>query len=115
MYRDRQILVLTVALAFSLLLIVVTGLLYWQVQGQESELDEKSIALAQNIGQLKLLDEQLTLSAKLVAAARGPGYEDLYKSRYDEAAREYENVVEETLELFPESGAKQQFQTTRRR
>jgi two-component system, sensor histidine kinase and response regulator len=109
--EDRRILVLTAALIVGFLVAAVLGWLYWQAQRQDESLDLRNQALIENIGQLRLLDETLTTSAKMVAAADDE-YEDEYKDRYDEAAVEYEQLVDDTLNLFPDSEASQQFETT---
>ena len=108
MYRDRQILILMVALLVSALFVVLIGLLYVRVQEQEDELDEKGVVLAENVGKLKLVDEQFTSYAKIAAAATDPRYESLYTSRYEELIPKYENLLGETLNLFPESRAEQE-------
>ncbi len=111
--QDRRVRILTTALAVGVLSAAIFGWLYWQAQRQNDSLDEKNQVLIENIGQLRLLDETLTMSARLVTAADDPEYEDQYRDRYDEAAVEYEQLVEDTLNLFPESDARQQFETTK--
>lgn len=111
--QDRRVLVVTAALILGVLLTAILGWFYWQAQSQEESLNEKNQVLIENIGQLRLLDETLTMSVKMVASADDPEREDQYKDRYDEAAVEYEQLVEETIDLFPESDARQQFDTTK--
>ena len=95
----------------SALVAVVLGWLYWQAQNQDESLHEKNQALTENIGRLRLLDERLTMSARLVASADKPRDEDEYEARYDQAATEYIGLVAETIELFPESDARREFKT----
>ena len=110
--QDRRVLVLTAALILGILSAAVLGWLYWQAQRQDESLDQRSQVLIENIGQLSLLDETLTLSAKLLAAAEDPQYEGEYEERYTEAAAEFEQLVEDTIDLFPESEARQQLEVT---
>ena len=109
--KDRRVLTLTGALIAGVLLTGVLGWLYWQAQSQDQVLDEKRQVLIENIGQLRLLDETLTMSAKLTAAAEDPKLEDRYKERYDEADAEIANLTEETLNLFPTPEVRQRIET----
>ena len=92
--EDRRIVTLLAALIVGVLSAAVLGLLYWQAQSQDQVLDEKRQVLIENIGQLRLLDETLTMSAKLTAAAEDPKLEDRYKEHYDEADAELANLIE---------------------
>ncbi len=109
--EDRRIVTLLVALIVGVLSAAVLGLLYWQAQSQDQVLDEKREVLVENIGQLRLLDETLTMSARLAAAAEDPKLEDRYEERYDEADAEIVDLTEETLNLFPTSEVRQRFET----
>ena len=93
------------------LTIGVLGWLYWQAQSRDQILDEKRQVLIENVGQLRLLDETLTMSAKLAAATEHPKLEEQYEERYEKADAEIVNLTEETLNLFPTSEVRQRFET----
>ncbi len=61
--KDRRVLVLTALLIVGSLVAAVLGWLYWQAQRQDENLNDKTETLIENIGQLRLLDETLTMSA----------------------------------------------------
>ncbi len=67
--EDRRILLLIATLIASVLVAVVLCWLYWQAQNQAQSLDDKSQVLEKNIGRLRLLDETLTMSARVAASA----------------------------------------------
>ncbi|MDP9455961.1 MAG: PAS domain S-box protein [Actinomycetota bacterium] len=98
--EDRRIVVLLAALVVGVLATVVLGWLYWRAQSQAQMLDERGEVLQENVGRLRLLDETLTLSARLVAVEDDPRLEERYEERYDEADAELVGLTEETLNLF---------------
>lgn len=87
--KDRRVLILTAALNLGALSTAVFVWFYWRAQHKAESLDEKNQILTENIGQSRVLDDTLTMSAKMVAAADASEYEDLYKNWYDEIAVEY--------------------------
>ena len=109
--KDRRVLILTAALIAGVLVTGVLGWLYWQAQNQDQILEEKRQVLIENVGRLRLLDETLTMSAKLAAAAEDPKLEEQYIDRYEEADAESADLTEETLNLFYEPEVERRFET----
>ncbi len=67
--KDRRIVIRMAALIVGVLVTLLLGWLYWQAQSQDQVLDDKRQDLTENIGQLRLLDETLTMSTKLATVA----------------------------------------------
>ncbi|CAA9490871.1 MAG: diguanylate cyclase/phosphodiesterase (GGDEF & EAL domains) with PAS/PAC sensor(s) [uncultured Rubrobacteraceae bacterium] len=87
-------------MVIGVLVAVILGWLYLRSQSQFQIIDQKRETLAANIGQLRLLDETLTSSARLAAAETDPTFEERYEERYNEADAEIVDLTEETLNLF---------------
>ena len=109
--KDRLVSLLLAALIVGVLATGILGGLYWRAQSQDQILDERRQTLIENVGRLRLLDETLTMSAKLAAAAEDPKLEEQYIDRYEEADAEMADLTEETLNLFYEPEVERRFET----
>jgi two-component sensor histidine kinase/HPt (histidine-containing phosphotransfer) domain-containing protein len=79
-----------------LLLVAATGYVWIQTPLKNAITLERQ--LAKNIGRIMTLDETLTMSARMAAAARNPAYEARYNANVDEL----DAVIKATLALVPD-------------
>ncbi len=95
-------------LIISLLFLAGCGWLSWQAERQAQTLDTSAMKLSQEVGRIMLLDEVLTMSAKMAAASGDLAYEQ----RYHAFEPELGALITDAMTLAPDPDAAQQVQAT---
>jgi signal transduction histidine kinase len=84
-----------------LLLLLSSAAAYVWIQGPLGDAIALQRQLARNIGRIMTIDEILTMSARMSAAARDPGYEE----RYNAHVGELDALIKQTLAMVPDETA----------
>lgn len=90
---------LTVVFVFSILTIILDGAAIWRTHLHNEEITKKYIALTQNIGRIMLMDEVLTMSARMTAATGDMSYE----RRYDQFDPQLTAAINATRDMLPQA------------
>ncbi|MBI5194490.1 MAG: PAS domain S-box protein [Nitrospirae bacterium] len=85
-----------IALLVSTLIVVFCLIQYLYLEKRNSELQSRHLSLSLNVGRIMLLDEVLTMSARMAAATGDMKYED----RYNQFEPELDILINDTLKLF---------------
>ncbi len=84
---------------FSLLITVFSGWQSWRLHQSFDEISRKHIALTEAVGRIMLLDEVLTMSARMAAATGDFSYE----KRYDQFDPQLTMVINEVRAVLPQA------------
>ncbi len=84
------------ALAVSSLIIAICIIQYIYLEKRHDELQSRHISLSLNVGRIMLLDEVLTMSARMAAATGDLKYED----RYNQFEPELDILIKDTLNMI---------------
>lgn len=84
------------ALVVSTLIVAFCLIQYLYLEKRNNELQSRHLSLSLNIGRIMLLDEVLTMSARMAAATGDMKYED----RYNQFEPELDILINETLNMF---------------
>jgi two-component system, chemotaxis family, sensor kinase CheA len=84
-----------------LLVLLASATAYVWIQGPLDDAIALDRRLATNVGRIMTLDEILTMSARMAAAAHDPGYEE----RYNANVGELDALIKQTLALVPDAEA----------
>lgn len=76
----------------SMMITVFSGWQSWQMHIQAADMAKKHIALTENVGRIMLLDEVLTMSARMAAVSGDLSYEKRYDQFDPQLTREIEAV-----------------------
>src|SRR5215831_898333 len=82
------------------LLLAAAGAYVW-IQGPLDDAISLERQLARNTGRIMTLDEILTMSARMAAAAKNPAYETRYNANVDEL----DALIKSTMALVPDEEA----------
>lgn len=85
-----------IALVVSILIVVFCLIQYLYLDKRNDELQSRHLSLSLNIGRIMLLDEVLTMSARMAAATGDMKYED----RYNQFEPELDILINETVNMF---------------
>lgn len=83
----------------SMAITVFSGWQSWQIHIQAEEMARKHIALTSNVGRIMLLDEVLTMSARMAAASGDLSYE----KRYDQFDPQLTEEIEAVRAILPQT------------
>ncbi|MEK6579797.1 MAG: HAMP domain-containing sensor histidine kinase [Bdellovibrionota bacterium] len=97
-YRSIQILL--VSLLASVFVVIAVSWNLWHVVSRAEELRQKDFELTQAMDRVLLLDEILTMSARM-ASASGDLF---YEKRYNEFDPELGELLKKIIKIFPEAG-----------
>jgi len=86
------------AFAFSIIATLIAATLAWQIHTRVDQMVKKHITLTKNVGRIMLLDEELTMSARMAAATGDMDYE----RRYDQSDPQLTNLINEVRALLPQ-------------
>ncbi|HEY6179699.1 MAG TPA: hypothetical protein VIX73_34830, partial [Kofleriaceae bacterium] len=84
-----------------LLVLLASAAAYVWIQGPLDDAIDLERRLAGNVGRIMTLDEVLTMSARMAAAAHAPAYEARYNANVDEL----DALIKATLALVPDDEA----------
>ena len=87
------------AFAVSLLITILSGWQSWQLHDRFEEMSRKHIALTGDVGRIMLLDEVLTMSARMAAATGDFSYE----KRYDQFDPQLTAVINAARVILPQA------------
>jgi two-component system chemotaxis sensor kinase CheA len=91
-----------------LVMLLASAVGYVWLQGPLNDAIALERQLARNVGRIMTLDEILTMSARMAAAARDPAYEE----RYNANVGELDALIKQTLALVPDELAAKAVGTT---
>lgn len=83
----------------SMMITVFSGWQFWQIHNQAEEIARKHITLTENVGRIMLLDEVLTMSARMAAASGDLSYE----KRYDQFDPQLTRAIEAVRTILPQA------------
>jgi len=87
------------AFAISILTSIFSGWQSWQMHERAQEMSKKHIALTEDVGRIMLLDEVLTMSARMAAATGDFSYE----KRYDQFDPQLTTEIDEVRTVLPQA------------
>ena len=90
------------AFAISIVTTPLIGWQLWQVHNRVEEISKKHTAITQGIGRIMLLDEVLTMSARMAAATGDFSYE----KRYDQFDPELTKEIDDVRNMLPQQEIK---------
>ena len=96
--QDFPLRLFAAAFVISLLITAFTGGLLWQQHNRIEEMSRKHIALTEGVGRIMLLDESLTMSARLSAATGDFSYE----KRYDQFDPQLTAAINDLRAMLPQ-------------